>query len=195
MRAYIYTMIIAMLGFGAVTAQTSMKEIREDVMDEELLKNWKTGETKTIQQQEITKLKDNGDGSTRTNLMYSAPGKMVFTHPILMAMPVNIEKAGTVYIMVDRESEDAVNASNYTVQIYDKTGRIELYSVTPEDAPGKEFKYGVWYNHFGVEIPGYAGTDFQVKVTDNTTGLNVVYDVSSNVPEYTIEMQRRFASK
>lgn len=193
MKAYIYTIIIAMMGFGAVTAQTSIKEIRAEVMDEELLKNWKTGETKTIQQQEITKLKDNGDGSTRTNLMYSPPSKMIFTHPTLMAMPVSIEKAGIVYIMVDRESEDAVNASNYTIQVFDKTGRIELYSVTPKDNPGKEFKYGVWYNHFGIEVPGYAGTDFQVKVTDNTTGNQVLYNVNSNVSEYTIEMNRRMA--
>ncbi len=195
MRTYIYTMMIAMMGFGAVSAQTSMKEIRQDVMDEELLKNWKTGESKTSQQQEITKLKDNGDGSTRTNLMYTPPGKMVFTHPIFMSMPVNINKAGIIYIMVDRESKKGVNASNYTIQVFDKTGRVELYSITPNNEPGKEFKYGVWYNHFGIEIPGFVGTDFQVRVTDNTSGTKVLYDVSSNVPEYTIEMQRRFASK
>lgn len=195
MRAYIYTMILAMIGFGAVTAQTSIKEIRSEVMDVELLKNWKTGETKNIQQQEITKLNDDGDGSTRTNLMYSPPSKMVFTHPTLMAMPVNIEKSGIIYIMVDRESEDAVNASNYTIQVFDKTGRVELYSVTPENSPGKEFKYGVWYNHFGVEVPNYAGTDFQVKVTDNTTGNIVQYNVNSNAAEYTIGMTQRLASE
>lgn len=112
-----------------------------------------------------------------------------------MSMPVNINKAGTIYIMVDRESKKGVNASNYTIQVFDKTGRVELYGITPNNEPGKEFKYGVWYNHFGIEIPGFVGTDFQVRVTDNTSGTKVLYDVSSNAPEYTIEMQRRFASK
>mgnify|MGYP006164171939 CR=1 FL=1 len=45
MKAYIYTMIIAMMGFGAVTAQTSIKEVKSEVMDEELLKNWKKKKT------------------------------------------------------------------------------------------------------------------------------------------------------
>lgn len=193
MKAYIYLTIIALMGFGAVTAQTNIKEIREEVMDVELLKNWKTGQTKTIQDQEITKVKDNGNGSTRTNLMYSPPSQMMFMHPTLMVMPVNIEKAGIIYIMVDRENEDAVNAQNFTIQIYDKTGKVELYSVTPTNSPGKEFKYGIYYNHFGVEVPAYAGSDFQVKVTDNNTATNVVYNVQSNAPATTIEMERRLA--
>lgn len=195
MKTYIYTMIIAMMGFGVASAQTNIKEIRNEVMDVELLKNWKTGETKNIQDQQITKVKDNGNGTTRTNLMFSPPSKMVFTHPTLMVMPVGIEKAGVVYIMVDRESEDAVNAENYTIQVYDKTGKVELYSVTPEHAPGKEFKYGIWYNHFGIEVPATAGSHFQVKVTDNTTGNQVVYNITSNEPAGTIEMNQSLAGK
>lgn len=195
MKTYIYTMIIAMMGLGVASAQTNIKEIRNEVMDVELLKNWKTGETKTIQDQQITKVKDNGNGTTRTNLMFSPPSKMVFTHPTLMVMPVGIEKAGVVYIMVDRESEDAVNAENFTIQVYDKTGKVELYSVTPENAPGKEFKYGIWYNHFGIEVPATAGNRFQVKVTDNLTGNVVVYNVISNEPAGTIEIDQSLAGK
>lgn len=195
MKAYIYTMMIAMMGLGAVSAQTSIKKIRAEMMDEELLKNWKIGETKIIQEQEITKLKDNGDGSTRTNLMFSPPSKMVFTHPTLMLMPVGIEKAGAVYIMVDRESEDAVNTENFTIQVFDKTGKVELYSVTPENSPGKEFKYGIWYNHFGIEVPATVGNRFQVKVTDNITGNVVLYNIISNEPAGTIEMDQSLAGK
>ncbi len=199
MKAYIYTMIIAMMSLSVATAQTSIKDIREEVADVELLKNWKTGQTKTIQDQEITKVKDNGDGTIRTNLMFSPPAKMMFTHPTLMVMPVSVEKVGVVYIMVDRESEEAVNAQNYTVQVYDKTGTVELYTVTPTNSPGKEFKYGIWYNHFGIEVPATAGSNFQVKVTDNATGNQVVYTVNSNTPnttpDTTIEMDQRLAVK
>ena len=164
-------------------------------MDVELLKNWKDGQTKIIQDQTITKLDDDGDGSTRTNIMYTPPTHNIFIHPTFLSIPISVEQAGTIYILVDRESEEAVNAKNYTIQIYDRSGRVELYAVTPKDNPGKEFKYGVWYNHFGIEVPAFAGAEFNVVVTDNTTGQAVNYLVQTNVEESTIEMETRFASK
>lgn len=193
MKAILYTVIIGMLGFGVASAQTSIKEIREEVMDVELLKNWKDGQTKTIQNQTITKLKDEGDGTTRTNIMYAPPTHNIFMHPTFLSMPIAIQQPGTVYIMVDRESEEAVNARNFTVQVYDRTGRVELYAVTPQNNPGKEFKYGVWYNHFGIEVPGFAGSEFNVVVTDNTTGQSVNYFVQTDLEESTIEMEKRIA--
>ncbi len=195
MKAYIYTVILGLLGFGVASAQTSIKEIREEVMDVELLKNWKTGETKTIKDQSITKIKDNGDGATRTNLMYMPPSRSLFMHPTLLTMPVEVPKAGTLYIMVDRESEAAANASNYTIQIFDKTGVVELAITNPDEQPGKVFKYGIWYNHFSVEVPSYAGTEFIVQVTDNTSHKSVSYYVDSNEEKNTIEMEKRLAGR
>ncbi len=195
MKAIIYTVMIGMLGFGVASAQTSIQHIREDAMDVELLKNWKTGQTKIIQDQSITKLKDTGDGTTRTNLMYSPPTTSMFMHPTLMVMPIQVAKTGTVYIMVDRESEAAANANNFTVQIYDKSGRIELYAVTPDNSAGKEFKYGIWFNQFGIEVPGYAGNQFNVVVTDNTTSQSVTYLVDSNVEQNNLQMEKRFAGR
>lgn len=195
MKAIIYTMMIGFLGFGVATAQTSLKEIKQEVMDTELLKNWKTGETKKIQEQSITKLKDESDGTTRTNLMYSPPTHNLIMHPTLMVMPVEVQKAGTVYIVVDRESEEAVNANNFTVQVFDKSGMVELMVETPESQPGKEFKYGVWYNQFSVEVPAYAGTEFNVVVTDNTTGDKVNYLVVANHEQNVFEMEKRLAGR
>ncbi|CAN5284667.1 hypothetical protein BH09BAC1_BH09BAC1_01390 [soil metagenome] len=195
MRAIFYTtMMIGLLGMGMASAQTSMKNIREEVIDVELLKNWKTGETKNIQNQNITKLKDDGDGTTRTNLMYSPPSTSMFMHPTLMVMPIEVAKAGTIYIMVDRENEEAVNARNYTVQIFDKSGMVELYAVTPKNSPGQAFKYGIYFNQFGIEVPAIAGNTFNVVVTDNTTGKKVTYFVN-NTEKSTMEMDKRFAGR
>lgn len=195
MRAYMYFLIWGLMGFGVVSAQTSVKQIKDEVMDMELLKNWKTGQTKVIHHQSITKLKDNGDGTTRTNLMYMPPTHCFIMHPTLMMLPVEVSKAGTVYIMVDRESESAAHSSNFTVQVFDKSGTVELLAITPDSKPGKAFKYGVWYNHFGVEVPAYAGNHFMVKVTDNTTGQFVTYFVEANVEANTLEMEKRFAGR
>jgi len=183
MKTNFYIIILTILSLGIVSAQTSTKDIRNEIVDTELLKNWNTGQTKTIKDQIITKTVDNGDGSTRTNLMYSLPSHNLFMHSTLMVMPIAVPKSGTLYIMVDRAKEADVNASNYTITVYDNSGKIELYTATPENTPGKEYKYGIWYNQFGIDIPVIAGSAFNVKVTDNTTGKSVSYHVESNVAD------------
>ncbi len=190
MKAIIYTLIIGMISITAV-AQTSTKDLRSEIIDVELLKNWNTGQVKTIKNQTITKLKDDGDGSTRTNLMYSLPSHNLFMHSTLMVMPIAVPKAGTIYIMVDRTDKNAVNASNFTVTIYNAEGTVELYSVTPENTAGKEYKYGIWFNQFGIDVPSYAGSSFQVMVTDNLTGKSVSYNVDSNLEETNTEVANR----
>lgn len=196
MKANLYLAIVTLImSFGIASAQTTLKQIKEEVMDVELLKNWKQGETKVIQDQTLTKLRDNGDGSTRTNVMYSPPSHNLFMHPTLMVMPIEVSKAGIVYIMVDRESKEAVNAQNFTVKIFDKTGMVELLAVTPPNSPGKEFKYGIWYNHFGIEVPAYAGSQFNIEVIDRSTGNTVTYFVQTNVEKNTFEMEKRLADR
>lgn len=186
MKSIFYTIILSFLSIGVVTAQTSTKDIRTEVIDLELLKNWNVGQTKTIKEQTITKTEDSGNGTTRTNLMYSVPTHNLFMHPTLMVMPVNVPKSGTLYIMVDRNNEADVNANNFTVTVYDNTGTVELYSATPENMPGKEYKYGIWFNQFGIDIPMSAGSAFNVVITDNKTGQSISYHVVSNTVDSNI---------
>ncbi|CAN5284658.1 hypothetical protein BH09BAC1_BH09BAC1_01380 [soil metagenome] len=184
MKAIFYSLIIVALHISYVSAQTStLKDIRNEVIDTELLKNWSVGQAKTIKNQTITKLKDNGDGTTRTNVMYSLPSHDMFMNPTLMVMPIAVPKSGTIYIMVDRTEEAQANASNFTIRLYDNSGTVEIFSARPENSPGKEFKYGIWFNQFGVEIPQSVGNEFNVVVLDHTTGKSVTYHVEGSVEE------------
>ncbi len=180
MKANLYTLILSLLCFTAVSAQTNINDIRSEVIDVELLKNWKTGQTKVIKEQSITKLKDTGDGTTRTNIMFSLPSHNLFTLPASMVMPIAVPKSGTIYIMVDRATEAEVNANNFSVQLYDVTGTVNFFTALPENAPGKEYKYGIWFNQFGIEIPASVGNEFNIVILDHVTGDKVTYHVESN---------------
>jgi hypothetical protein len=171
-----YTLIfILLITTSLVYGQRPLKNIKKQVAETELLKNWKTGKSKTFAGQHIIKLSGAEDGG-RTNISYMPPAPGSELQACRAGTCGTIPAAGKIAVFIDRLSEREANTEWFTVTVSDPNTGEEL-SFTKLDAQAPEyFPSGVWYNYVEVNVAKVLPV-FDVQVYDNYTLSTYKYEV------------------
>lgn len=155
----ILMLLMTALIVTSIQAGDNLKEVKRIVGNDAILKNWKVGETKTVNDISIRRLSGENRIEGRTNLLFASTDTVIDGAHI---------SAQCLYLFFDRESEEAADGKWISVSI-SNSGKPIWEWQTPSHMP-RAYRYGIWYNFLVIPIGENLPEDFLVTVKDGFDG-------------------------
>lgn len=138
---------------------------KEVVPNRELMRNWELGQTKHVEDAEITRLNGDGVGVEQTNIMVTG----------------SIEQ--TIHLFLSREKQDGADLSNYSLLLHSADGVTPLYKMNLGKQTATRYKDDVYYNYMAMEMPKELPKEYMLTVWEHASGKTTTYYIATNSAE------------
>ena len=167
-----FTAFIAFASFG----QTKLKDIKNQVGNPEIIRNWEVGETKEVYKASITRKMGENHFDSRTNVLFYPASRSGIA-----------SSSGEIALFFDRTSKDLADAGLFRVYITDETDTEIIYDESLASETPDFYKWDIYYNYKKIKVKEDLGSAFNIYVDDNGSGKTYKFFVEQEVAEKQVE--------